>query len=318
MVTIAITITFIEIIVLFAGALILGITIYFFIKTHRSLKQTFEQQHRLFPETSKKPSTRLPVNKEKELFVLHEQLRDINKKNTLSSPPIKPVEKKEEIIKKEYSKEHLTESLKSTIAQQQNLLSGFLKQVEELESEGKEKLALENEELQQEINNLEKKLEKKNIEITELKKEAATALKMAEKIEEVYTEFEQLQSKMISLEKQANRANHLAMELEDTRQSYEQVYKDLGRKGEKLEEALSQNQKMKQDLDITEDKLAEANLQRQQLQKKVQFLQDMNTDMQSMSDTNKKLQTELRRIGELESMLNMIAEERDHLLRKKN
>jgi hypothetical protein len=39
--------------------------------------------------------------------------------------------------------------------------------------------------------------------------------------------------------------------------------------------------------------------------------------MQSISDTNKKLQTEMRRIGELESMLNMMAEERDFLLRKK-
>ena len=39
--------------------------------------------------------------------------------------------------------------------------------------------------------------------------------------------------------------------------------------------------------------------------------------MQSIADTNKKLQTELRRIGELESMLNMMAEERDFLLRKK-
>ena len=70
-------------------------------------------------------------------------------------------------------------------------------------------------------------------------------------------------------------------------------------------------------MDVLEDKLAEANLQRQQLQKKVQFLTDLNTDLQSISDTNKKLQTELRRIGELESMLNMMAEERDFLLRRK-
>jgi len=39
--------------------------------------------------------------------------------------------------------------------------------------------------------------------------------------------------------------------------------------------------------------------------------------MQGIADSNKKLQTELRRIGELESMLNMMAEERDFLLRKK-
>jgi hypothetical protein len=44
----------------------------------------------------------------------------------------------------------------------------------------------------------------------------------------------------------------------------------------------------------------------------------MNNDMQSISETNKKLQTEIRRIGELESMLTMMAEERDYLLRKKS
>ena len=59
-------------------------------------------------------------------------------------------------------------------------------------------------------------------------------------------------------------------------------------------------------------------MQRQQLQKKVQFLQELNADMQNISETNKKLQTELRRIGELESMLTMMAEERDQLLRKKS
>jgi hypothetical protein len=40
--------------------------------------------------------------------------------------------------------------------------------------------------------------------------------------------------------------------------------------------------------------------------------------MQHVSDSNQKLQNELRRIGELESMLSMIAEERDRLLNKGN
>ena len=139
---------------------------------------------------------------------------------------------------------------------------------------------------------------------------------MAAKIEEVYQEFDLLQAKMATLEKQANRANNLALELEDTRQSYEQVHKDLQRKTEKLEEAFLENQRLQQQLNMLEDKLAESNLLRQQLQKKVLFLQDLNTDLQTVSDTNKKLQTELRRMGELESMLDMIAEERDYLLKK--
>jgi hypothetical protein len=122
---------------------------------------------------------------------------------------------------------------------------------------------------------------------------------------------------MATLEKQAARANNLAIELEDTKYSYEQVHKELLRKQEKLEETMNENQRMRQQMDELEDKLSEANLQRQQLQKKVMFLSDLNNDMQGIADTNKKLQTELRRIGELESMLNMMAEERDFLLRKK-
>lgn len=80
---------------------------------------------------------------------------------------------------------------------------------------------------------------------------------------------------------------------------------------------MNDNHRLRNNLETLEDKLAEANMQRQQLQKKVQFLQELNSDMQSLSDTNKKLQTEIRRIGELESMLNMMAEERDYLLKKK-
>ena len=71
-------------------------------------------------------------------------------------------------------------------------------------------------------------------------------------------------------------------------------------------------------LNETEDKLSEANLQRQQLQKKVQFLQDMNDDMSNISETNKRLQNELRRIGELESMLGMMEEERNRTSRKQS
>jgi chromosome segregation ATPase len=141
---------------------------------------------------------------------------------------------------------------------------------------------------------------------------------MASKIEEVYQEFDMLQAKMSLLEKQANRTNALAIELEDTKHLYEQVHKELLRKHEKLEEVMEDHQQMRQEMNVLEDKLSEANLQRQQLQKKVVFLQDLNTDMQSISDANKKLQTELRRIGELESMLTMMVQERDSLLRKKD
>jgi hypothetical protein len=80
---------------------------------------------------------------------------------------------------------------------------------------------------------------------------------------------------------------------------------------------MSEASKLHQQLCDTEDKLQEANQQRQQLQKKVKLLEELNSDMQTMTAANKHMQTELRRIGELESMLNMMTEERDQLLRKR-
>ena len=177
---------------------------------------------------------------------------------------------------------------------------------------------MQNEELQHEIEKLHLTIEKKEDEINSLQQQAATAQRMTAKIEEVYEEFDLLQTKIAALEKQSGRANELAMELEDSKQANNQLHKDLSRKQEKLEEVMNENQRMHKEIELLEDKLAEANLQRQQLQKRVQLLQEMNNDMQSISETNKKLQTEIRRIGELESMLTMMAEERDYLLRKKS
>ena len=89
------------------------------------------------------------------------------------------------------------------------------------------------------------------------------------------------------------------------------------KKEEKIRELSVENGRLHEQLNTTEDKLSEANLQRQQLLKKVQFLEEVNNDIQQMSDTNRKLKNELRRVGELESMLNLITEERDALLKRR-
>jgi Tfp pilus assembly protein PilO len=84
----------------------------------------------------------------------------------------------------------------------------------------------------------------------------------------------------------------------------------------KLNSISSDHQQMQAQLKETEEKLREANFQRQQLQKRVAYLEELNNDLQAVSDANKKLEGQLKRIGELESMLNMAAEERDQLIRK--
>jgi len=64
------------------------------------------------------------------------------------------------------------------------------------------------------------------------------------------------------------------------------------------------------------DKLREANFQRQQLQKRVSYLEELNNDLHVVADANKKLESQLKRLGELESIINVVSEERDDLLRR--
>jgi hypothetical protein len=49
------------------------------------------------------------------------------------------------------------------------------------------------------------------------------------------------------------------------------------------------------------------------LQKKVAYLEELNNDLHQMSEANKKLEGQIRRLGELESRLNLVSEERDRL-----
>lgn len=299
MLPLIVQLTIVEIAVLITGAIVLGLAIHFFIASQRSMKEVLHRSYDNF--ASKNP---VAVQKKEAPKKQKETLQpEVAREKTVVRPKLA-------------TREESVDSLKETIMQQQKLLSGFLKQVEEVENEGKEELQLENRHLHQEIAELEEALAEKERELEETRNQATMADRMGARIDEVYGELEALQLKMMDLEKQASRANNLAMELEDTRQAYEQIHEDLKRRTEKFEEVFMENQRLQQELHLAEDKLAESNLQRQQLQKKVLFMQELNSDLQSVSDTNKKLQTELRRIGELESMLDMISEERDTLLRR--
>jgi len=312
MTLVEINLTLIEFIVLPLVAIIFGATVYFFIKSRKSLREALmaTKKAALISEPKKEKQSRPnPVSVQE----LGEQLALMRYE---ASHPKQ--EKTETVFKKFTHKEEIAvQDLKNTISQQQKMLDSYLQKIEELEHGGRDELNAKIEELEKNIDELNAVIEEKDDEIKELHQEVTTGHKMATRIDEIYKEFELLQSKMAVLEKQAGRANNLAIELEDTKYTYEQVHKELLRKQEKMEELIEENQLLRHQMNEAEDKLADANLQRQQLNKKVQFLSDLNNDMQNIADTNKKLQTDLRRIGELESMLNMMSEEREFLLRKK-
>ena len=312
----AVNLTLFEIFILQIGAIILGITIYFFWTSNKALSQTIKHskskleivpQKKTFLERVGLGNTTLDELQERVTQLKNRVSAEVSTKKT-TPPPQAP---------ESYTATNVV-SLKDTLLLQQRTLDSLLAKIDSIEEStyNKKELVQKNEELEKKIERLELELEAKEGEIHRVRQQEALAQQMASRIDEVYKEFDLLQHKIASLEKQANKANALTLELEDARQLTEQLQKELGRKQDKLEEMLAESQRLHTTLGVTEDKLAEANLQRQQLQKKVQFLQDITNDMQHVSESNQKLQNELRRIGELESMLSMISEERDRLLNK--
>jgi chromosome segregation ATPase len=164
---------------------------------------------------------------------------------------------------------------------------------------------------------LRQQLERKEAELRELRQQAELNNKLQSHFEEVQAGYEELQMKVQRMEQQAWQAAEMGIKVDSLQQAVDQLEKTVLKKEEKIREISVENGRLHEQLNITEDKLAEANLQRQQLLKKVQFLEEVNNDIQQMSDTNRKLKNELRRVGELESMLNLITEERDALLKRR-
>jgi chromosome segregation ATPase len=313
----AINLTLFEIIILQIGAIILGITIYFFWTSNKALSETLKQSKSKLEIVPKKTflervgfsNTTLDDLQQRVAQLKHKVATEVLIKKSI---PVQEVPQN--------TSSGTVSSLKDALIHQQQTLDTLMTKIGSFEENAynKKELIQQNEELEKKIERLELELETKEGELHRIKQQEALAQQMAARIDEVYKEFDVLQNKIASLEKQAGKANSLTLALEDASQLTQQLQKELARKQEKLEEMLAETQRLHATLSTTEDKLAEANLQRQQLQKKVLFLQDMNNDMQHVSDSNQKLQNELRRIGELESMLSMIAEERDRLLNKGN
>jgi len=168
-----------------------------------------------------------------------------------------------------------------------------------------------------EIEQLYKKLEEKETELKEIRQQDELSQKLQGHFEEVQSGYEELQLKVQKMEQQAWQAAELAIKLDNIEQSHLQLEKTIAKKEGKVLELSIENGRLHEALNEAEDKLSEANLQRQQLSKKVQFLEEINSDIQQMSDANRKLKNELRRVAELESMLNLITEERDVLLKRR-
>lgn len=196
-----------------------------------------------------------------------------------------------------------------------NQLLGQIDIVKETE-EKQQEIQRINSELTNEINDLKFLLSQKEEEINNTRQKDHLTTEMTSRLDSAYNEFNALQDKIHKLEAQVIGSKKLSLDYEDLQESYQKTSRDFEEQKLKYNHTLSENQQLQAELVATEDKLREASFQRQQLQKRVAYLEELNNDMQAVAEANKKLEGQLKRVGELESRLNMIAEERDELARR--
>lgn len=334
-----ITLSILDIILLVFFAIILGITIHFFITSRRSLKSTFtepKKNEQDLNEWKMKYFNDVEI-KDKELSSLRQQLEEAEENSKIylieaeeSKKQNKKLQQELEAARKatpQLSHGSHTDKMNyyEQLRQAQNSLMEHNEKINQLlsnidiikETEEKQKEILkDNEELYNQIEDLRSMLSQKEQEINNTRQKAHLSKEMTSMLDNAYLEFNTLQEKIQKLESQVSSSKNINLEYEDLKEEHIKMSRDFEEQRTKLNALSSENRELQSLLAETEDKFKDAHFHRQQLQKRVAYLEELNNDLQAVSDANKRLESQIKRIGELESMLNVVAEERDKLMRK--
>lgn len=331
----SLSLSIIEIIVLMLGAITLGITIHFFISSRNSMKsspmetekisKTLEEwKLRYFNDTEHRDKELTTLKKKleeteenNEINVIEaEEMRKLNKQLKSQIESLQKLTPAGEKEKPDYVQQ-LRQAQSGLLAHNEkiNQLLGQIDLAKETEDKQLEMMKI-NEELSGQVDDLRLMLSQKEKEISNTRQKEHLTNEMTSMIDSAYNEFNVLQEKIQKLESQVNASKRINLEYEDLKEGHYRISQDFEEQKRKYHATVSENKQLLEELTETEDKLKEANFQRQQLQKRVAYLEELNNDMQAVADAHKKLEGQLKRIGELESMLNVVAEERDVLARK--
>jgi len=329
------SLSIVEVAVLFACAVMVGITIHFFIVSRRNFKTSPIETDKISKslEDWKRRYFNDIEAKEKELVEWRKRAEDSEENSHIYAVEAEEMRKQSKRLQSELESlrhsalpgekpdyiDQLREAQTSLMEHHGkiNLLLEQIDIVRETESRQQE-IQKYNEELSGQVDDLKQMLSQKEKEIDNIRQKAHLTREMNSMLDNAYSEFNVLQDKIKKLEGQVNASKRMNMEFEDLKEGHFKISREYEELKVKYNAAYSENQQLHAELSETEEKLREANFQRQQLQKRVAYLEELNNDMQAVADANKKLEGQLRRIGELESMLNVVAEERDELVRKQN
>lgn len=342
---VTLTLSVLEVVLLLFGAIILGITIHFFIASNRSLKATTREMEKANPlqDEWKLKYLNDTEAKDRDIAELRQQLAEAEENARIYSTEAQEIHRekraleiemanmqklaalpattlpieKEKVVGIDYL-EQLRQAQNSLMEQNQkiNQLLGNIDVIKEKEEMQREILK-SNEELAAQVGSMRTQLSEKEKEIHQIKQKEQLTSEMKSMLDNTYHEFNTLQVKIQKMESQLTAAKMMNLEFEDLKELHTKVSRDFEESKFKANALTLENQQLHTQLIELEDKLREVNFQKQQLQKRASYLEELNNDLQVVSDTNKKLESQLRRVGELESMLNMVSEERDLLMRNK-
>lgn len=216
-------------------------------------------------------------------------------------------------VKRDYMEE--LKEAKQSLQQHNEKISQLLEQIDIVKEteEKQQEMLRSNEILNSQISDLKYLLAEKESEIKKIRQKENITKEMSAMLDGAYAEFDVLQAKIRKLEEQASNNRMLNIDYEDLKEAYYKLNNEHDALKTRYQATAAENQQLHGLLDDTEDKLRESNFQKQQLQKRITYLEELTNDLQVMSDANKKLEHQIKKIGELESRLNMLAEERDQL-----
>lgn len=174
--------------------------------------------------------------------------------------------------------------------------------VEEAERKNQD-LARMNEDLNEQLRTAGQTLVDKEAEISHLRHHQQLSLEMAQRLDKVYEEYNALQEKLQKLQAYLTQPYNRGADYDELKESYFKMGKEHDEMKLRYISLREENQRLTRILSDTEEKLKEANFQRQQFQKRTAFLEELNHDLQEISEHNKKIESQLRRVSDMESLL---------------
>lgn len=200
-------------------------------------------------------------------------------------------------------------SAQDHLLQHNQNISKLLNQVDLLEKvEQKHQESLQqNQYLTEQLQLLRRSLTEKEGELNTIRQQTVLTQEMKNRLETAYDEFNEIQSKLMKVEQQLSSPQTHSLHNDELEEANHMLSVELNDMRSKQRELVEENSRLSQHVIEMESKLKESNLQRQQLSKRNDFLEELNKDLQQVSDHNKKLESQLSRLSEIEAMLARIS-----------